>query len=202
MAHIQTFAKQKPAAKNQNSRASPAAPVLSTPVVLATQVSPPKGARKGMLTTQARTVGPKPQRNPFKKADPSRPAPFNPWIPLDDYEDIKGLVSGAEAKTANPAPSSSEESNPCPTRPNSSSSPSARTPTFSAPSAATSSSATRAGTRPTSTRSTAPAATSTPKSSPSPTRSAPRPSPSRCTSSSPSHRPSPTCTTACTGTRK
>jgi serine/threonine protein kinase len=100
MAHVQTFAKQKPAAKNQNSRASPAAPVLSTPVVLAIQVSPPKGARKGMVTTQARTAGPKPQRNPFKKAGPSRPAPFNPWIPLDDYEDTKELVSGAEAKTS------------------------------------------------------------------------------------------------------
>jgi serine/threonine protein kinase len=71
MAHEKNFAQQKPAAKNQNSTASPARP-----------------------------AGPKPQKTPLRKDGPPRQAPFNPWIPRDDYQDIRALQSGAEAITS------------------------------------------------------------------------------------------------------
>jgi serine/threonine protein kinase len=71
MAHRRNLPQQKPASKSQNITASP-----------------------------AKTAGPKPQRNPIRKDSPPRAAPFNPWIPCDDYQDIKELQSGAEAVTS------------------------------------------------------------------------------------------------------
>ena len=80
------FALQKLVAQrgNQNQTASPASPVLSRPAVQATPATPSP---------------PRSLNHLLRRPSPPRPAP-NPWIPRDDYTDIKELEHGTEARTS------------------------------------------------------------------------------------------------------